>query len=94
MVFCEAQAMGVPVVSFASGGIAEAVLDGVTGFLLREGDDAGLAQGICRLLLEPACWRSMSTQGRARMEQNFNLATQTKLLEAKYDEILTASPGR
>ena len=38
MVFVEAQAMGLPVVSFASGGIPEAVANNETGFLVAEKD--------------------------------------------------------
>ena len=43
MVFAEAQAMGLPVVSFASGGIPEVVADRQTGFLVRERDWQSLA---------------------------------------------------
>lgn len=91
MVFCEAQAMGVPVVSFASGGIPEAVLDGVTGFLLPEKDEIGLAESICRLLKEPVLWAEMSTRGRERVKQRFDLRLQTQLLETRYDQVIAGS---
>ena len=91
MVFCEAQAMGVPVVSFASGGIPEAVIHGVTGVLLPEKDRIGLAQAICRLLKNRDRWAEMSKQGQRRIRQNFNLSLQTAILENKYEEVIAAS---
>jgi glycosyltransferase involved in cell wall biosynthesis len=91
MVFCEAQAMGVPVVSFASGGIPEAVVNGATGYLVPEGDDIGLAARICALLEDRTLWARMSMLGQSRMEKKFNLRVQTELLEAKYDEVLAAA---
>ena len=91
MVFCEAQATGTPVVSTRSGGIPEVVVDGVTGLLLPERDQVGLAQGICRLLKDRDCWSAMSRHGRERVRKNFNLSVQTEKLEAKYDEIVATS---
>jgi len=44
--FAEAQAMGLPVVSFATGGVAEAVAHGKTGFLAA---DESLAEYIITL---------------------------------------------
>jgi len=52
-VFAEAQAMGLPVVSCRSGGIPEAVKDGVTGLLVPEKDWRSLASHILSLLREP-----------------------------------------
>jgi glycosyltransferase involved in cell wall biosynthesis len=89
MVFCEAQAMGVPVVTFASGGIPEAVEDGFSGLLVAEKDEAALAQGIATLLEDEALWHRMREHGMKRMAEKFDLRKQTDLLEAKYDEIIT-----
>jgi colanic acid/amylovoran biosynthesis glycosyltransferase len=91
MVFCEAQAMGVPVVSFASGGIPEAVLDGATGYLLPEHDEKSLAQKICTLLENRTLWAEMSILGQKWMAAKFNLKVQTEMLESKYDEVLAAA---
>ena len=46
MVFLEAQALQTPVVSFRSGGLVEAVEDGVTALLSEERDVAALAEAI------------------------------------------------
>jgi glycosyltransferase involved in cell wall biosynthesis len=45
-IILEAQAMGRPVVCEQGGGAAEAVVDGLTGWLAREADPAALAQAI------------------------------------------------
>ena len=64
MVFAEAQAMGLPVASFATGGIPEAVVHGETGLLARERDTAGLAHNIISLLSDRAMWERFSDAGR------------------------------
>jgi glycosyltransferase involved in cell wall biosynthesis len=93
LVFVEAQAMCVPVVSFESGGIPEVVAHGITGLLAREGDVAELATCI-ELLLENAEVRDkMGRSGRLRVEQMFDLARQNECLESLYDR-LTSRPLR
>jgi glycosyltransferase involved in cell wall biosynthesis len=87
IVFAEAQAMGVPVVSFRSGGIPEAVADGETGLLFEEKDSGGLAAGIGRLLADPGLWARMSEAGRARVVEKFDLKKQTRALEDIYGEL-------
>jgi len=91
MVFCEAQAMGIPVVSFSSGGIAEAVLHGETGYLLPERDEKQLAEKICLLLQDRALWSEMSLRGREHIAMKFDLRMQTRILEAKFDEVIAAA---
>ena len=48
----EAQACGTPVVAFRRGGLAEVIIDGVTGFLVTPGDTAG-AGDIARATSRP-----------------------------------------
>ncbi len=88
MVFAEAQAMGLPVVSFACGGIPEAVAHGETGLLAPMGDTAQLTQHLLTLLRNNPLWEQFSHQGIKRIQQKFNLATQTKTLEALYRELI------
>lgn len=88
IVFAEAQAMEVPVVSFASGGIPEAVEDGVTGLLAPERDWRALARHLKTLLKDDVMWRKFSQAARERVCQKFNLKHQTVLLENIYDEVL------
>jgi len=44
MVAVEAAAHGLPVVAFASGGVTDAVQDGYSGFLIKQGDYRGFAE--------------------------------------------------
>jgi glycosyltransferase involved in cell wall biosynthesis len=93
LVFAEAQAMGLPVVSFASAGVPEAVNDGVTGFLVPECDEAGLARNITMLTSDPQIWQRCSAAGISRVRSQFNLQKQTGLLEEIYASITGTALG-
>jgi colanic acid/amylovoran biosynthesis glycosyltransferase len=96
IVFIEAQAIGLPVVSTRSGGIPEAVQDGQTGLLVEENDQRALAQAIHRLLSDEELWNRFSIAGRRRVVERFNLASQTNRLEDRFAELLigrTTAPG-
>ena len=88
IVFIEAQAMGLPVVSTFSGGIPEAVRHGETGLLVKERDPRGLAQAILRLLQGDELWQRFSLAGRRNVENHFNLARQTARLEKIFERLL------
>jgi glycosyltransferase involved in cell wall biosynthesis len=89
MVFAEAQAMGVPVVSTRHGGIPEVVSDRVTGLLAPERDHEALADSLCLLLGNEDLWQAFRAAGLQHVEQRFDLKRQTALLEAVYDRVLT-----
>lgn len=94
LVLVEAQATGVPVVAFRTGGISEAVEHGETGLLSEPGDCKDLARNIEGLLCSPELWRRYSDAGRRRAVCLFDLNRQTAILEEIYDEaILAASLG-
>lgn len=88
MVFAEAQAMGLPVVSFASGAITESVAHGEVGFLAAEGDWEELAKYILLLLEEDTLWHRFSKAGQSRVRSLFNLQKQTAALEEIYQQVL------
>lgn len=88
MVFAEAQAMGLPVVSFASGAITESVAHGEVGFLATEGDWGELAKHILLLLEEDTLWHRFSNAGQRRVRTLFNLQKQTAALEEIYQQVL------
>jgi colanic acid/amylovoran biosynthesis glycosyltransferase len=88
LVFIEAQAMGVPVISFKSGGIPEVVVDGKTGFLCEEGDVSGLAEKILVLLKNQSLRNKMGAAGADWVKSMFDLNQQTAELEKLYDGIL------
>jgi colanic acid/amylovoran biosynthesis glycosyltransferase len=89
LVFAEAQACGLPVVSCRSGGIGEVVDDGVTGTLVNEGHVDAIATAIIELLRDPDRRRQMGTAGRARMVDEFDLRRQSALLADLYDTVLS-----
>jgi glycosyltransferase involved in cell wall biosynthesis len=88
MVFAEAQAVGTPVVSTVHGAIPEAVCDEVTGVLCPERAVEPLAEALLRFLRDDAFWRSNSERGIAWVRDHFDIAMQTKKLEAIYDGCL------
>jgi glycosyltransferase involved in cell wall biosynthesis len=93
IVFAEAQASGMPVVSFASGGIPEAVSHEETGLLAPEGDWKKLAEYLLLLFSNRDLRERFSQAGRARVERMFDLRKQTRLLEDIYREVASRNPG-
>jgi|SRR5579872_2094598 len=91
LVFLEAQSMGLPVASFRSGGIPEAVAHGDTGFLSDECDYQELANSIVLLLTNREIWTTMSAAGRKRVESRFDLVKQTAELEELYNEVIASA---
>jgi colanic acid/amylovoran biosynthesis glycosyltransferase len=88
MVFIEAQAMGLPVVSTLSGGIPEAVEHGKTGLLVKECNPAALAEAILELMQNDELWHRYSVAGRKRVVDQFNLRHQTERLENVFEKLL------
>lgn len=84
----EAQAMRVPVVGYASGGVVEGVADGETGVLAEAGDVRGLAAALQRVLGDREAAAVMGRRGRARALERFDMATQAHRLEDLYDEVV------
>ncbi len=64
LVYLEAGAFGLPVVATRSGGVADAVLDGNTGFLVEPGDVDEIALAIAHLLSDPELARHMGQANR------------------------------
>lgn len=90
MTLVEAMASGRPVIGSAVGGIPEVVSDGVTGVLVRPGDEVALASACVRLLGDDALCRRMGTAGRRSAETRY--AWPQRLDE--YVRILRALPTR
>lgn len=73
IVFAEAAACGVPQLAGNSGGAAEAVSDGETGFVVdRPDDEHAVANAIERLLDDPALRAQMASASRRRAEREFS----------------------
>ena len=84
MVFAEAQATGVPIVSTVHGGIPEIVANEVTGLLTPERDHEALADAIALLLGDEALWQRFHRAAVQHIGQRFDLAAQTAQLERIY----------
>lgn len=92
LVFAEAQAMGLPVVSSAVGGISEAVVHGETGLLGPERDETTLSTHLLRLLRDPVLRAEMGEAGRRRAVRLFDARKQTRALEDLYGRVVTDLP--
>jgi glycosyltransferase involved in cell wall biosynthesis len=88
-VILEAMACGLPVVAADSGGVSEAVSDGVEGFVVPPRDPAGLAAALERLWRDPQLRRAMGAAGRARVEADFSLDDQVSAYAALYEWALS-----
>jgi colanic acid/amylovoran biosynthesis glycosyltransferase len=87
-VFSEAQAMGVPVVSFRHGGIPETMQEGVTGLLAPERDVDLLAAHLSRYLEDDGFWLMSREEGMRWVRQHFDVRAQTARLETIYDAVV------
>lgn len=85
----QAMATGLPVVATACDGSAEAVEDGVTGFLVPPGEPAVLAQRLGQLLAEPDLASQMGEMGLARAPE-FDVQRMVAQIDALYRELLQA----
>lgn len=72
MVYLEANACGKPVVGTRSGGVPDAVVDGVTGVLVPPHDPHAAAQAIIALLTNRTLAERLGTNGRRRALQDFS----------------------
>ena len=89
----EAMASGVPVVSTRHSGIPELVRDDVSGFLLAEGDVAGLAMRLSQLACDASLRVRMGAAGRQIVADEFDARTLTDRLVSSYEELLAESPS-
>lgn len=89
MVYAEAQSVGLPVVSYRSGGVGEAVHHGVGGLLSDEGDVEDLARNLVQLLDDDVMQMQMRLAGHRDMAARFNLDRQGETLADIYDAALS-----
>jgi colanic acid/amylovoran biosynthesis glycosyltransferase len=84
----EAQAMGLPVVCSDADGLAENVVDGVTGFVRPRRQAAVFAEELARLARAPNLRQRMGAAGRQRVHSHFRLVSLIDQFEAFYNKVL------
>lgn len=89
IVFIEASAVGVPVISTRHGGIPEAVKDGVSGLLVRERDSKALAIALDQLIEDKDLRAKLGSEGRKMVENQFDIKMRTAELENLYRVIIS-----
>jgi glycosyltransferase involved in cell wall biosynthesis len=87
----EAAASGLPVIVTRSGGLAELVVDGVTGYVVNRADSGQLAGAIVQLLLDDRAKTSMGIQGRKRVIELFSWEASGQGLLTLYQLLLRAN---
>jgi glycosyltransferase involved in cell wall biosynthesis len=80
VVLMEAMASRKPVLATRVAGVAELVEDGVAGYLVPPGDPASLADGLERLIADPALRARMGAAGRARVIEEFDATIESQRL--------------
>lgn len=71
IVYLEASATGLPVISGDSGGAPDAVLPGETGYVVGGEDEAALAERLIQLLSDPAGAATMGEKGLAWVDREW-----------------------
>jgi len=91
MVFTEANAMGKPVIGGRSGGAAEAIVEGQTGFLVDPDNSDEIARRLCLLLMNDQFAREMGAKGQRRVEEEFNWESRGNALRKITEDLVRAS---
>lgn len=84
----EAMACGKAVVASAVGGVTEAIVDGVSGLLIRPGDADALADSIVRLLQDVELRNTVGNAARVRVEEHFTLDRFVTRIQDLYSSLL------
>jgi glycosyltransferase involved in cell wall biosynthesis len=83
----EAMAAGTPVLSTRTGGVPDAVTDGVNGLLVEAGDVEALSAALSVLLSNEALRRRLGQCARDRVRDAFSTDVLLPQLEEIYDEV-------
>jgi glycosyltransferase involved in cell wall biosynthesis len=86
----EAMASSLPVVATDVGGNAEAVKDGITGFLVPSEDPDALSAAILRLLSDPSLAKAMGAAGRKVVAERFTTEAMMNQIAGAYRNLLSS----
>ncbi len=84
----EAQAMQVPIIAYATGGVPEGIRSGETGYLLKTGDIEGLSLRLRELLTDAGKGKEMGEAGRRWVEERFSLGALAQRHEQFYIRVI------
>jgi colanic acid/amylovoran biosynthesis glycosyltransferase len=84
----EAMASGLPVFATEHGGIPEAIENGRSGILVKEGDDAALALALLERTSNPEGLAAIARNGAEVVRKHFEQSGQTRQLEDYYLEAI------
>ena len=90
----EALACGTPVIATAVGGISEQIIDGISGFLIQQGDSSAMADCIITLLKNTELRISMGKAAAEDAKLRFDFASTASKYLDWYDEILSSEVRR
>jgi len=82
----ECMAARKPVVATNVGGISEAIIDGINGYLVPPRDSTSLAKAASKLIENQDKAREMGLKGRQIVEKRFSMKVITRRLEKIYEE--------
>jgi glycosyltransferase involved in cell wall biosynthesis len=94
LVLLEAWMNRVPNLAYRAGGVAEVILDGEDGILVRCGDIDQLATGLARLVRDPALRERLATNGRGRAASEFDWPSKLTLVRRVYETEIAKKKGR
>ena len=86
-VVIEAMAAGTPVIGSRCGGIAEQIVDGVSGILFCPGSAEDLAESLNRMLTDPDFREQAAAEGRRRVRNKFPLEGTYRTMAALFDRV-------
>jgi colanic acid/amylovoran biosynthesis glycosyltransferase len=85
----EAQACGLPVCAFNSGGVPYTMVDGETGFLSEEKDIKGMADNIEKLIVNQELRKKMSNNARNFVVEHYSLKSSAAKMQNIYQKLLS-----
>jgi glycosyltransferase involved in cell wall biosynthesis len=94
LVILEAMFAGLPVVASDVGSVAEAVLDGETGFVVTVDDERTLRDRLAMLLADSAMRQSMGERAHARAQEQFTADVMARRYEQVYYNVLQGKRDR
>lgn len=93
IVFCEAWALGKPVIGARAGALADMIADGEDGFLVQPGDADELAARLQALRDAPALRQALGQRGYGKVMSRYTVERVTDQVEALYAELAQSKRG-